>query len=350
MRFLLTLLLGLVFSGGALADKNLGLPPLMIPNDNPQTAEKIALGRLLFNDKRFSANGSVSCASCHQADKAFADGLPVAIGINGQSGTRNAPTVINAAFYQTQFLDGRASSLEEQALGPFINPIEHGLTSHHAIIDVIRRDADYIKQFNTVFNVPADAVTIDHVVKAIASFERTLVSGNSPFDHYYFGMDQTALSESAARGSRIFRRKGNCANCHEISLNNALFTDNRFYNVGVGFKRLAPVLGALIEGKNSDELTLTDVQQSELGRFKVTKALADLGKFKTPTLRNIALTAPYMHDGSMKTLEEVIEHYDKGGDKNRYIDAKIFPLNLSQQEKIDLVAFMKALTSQQPPK
>jgi len=292
----------------------------------------------------------VSCASCHQADKAFADGLPVAIGINGQSGTRNAPTVINAAFYQTQFLDGRASSLEEQALGPFINPIEHGLTSHHAIIDVIRRDADYIKQFNTVFNVPADAVTIDHVVKAIASFERTLISGNSPFDRYFFGMDQSALSESAARGSRIFRRKGNCANCHEISLNNDLLTDNRFYNVGLGFKRLAPVLEALMAGKNPDDLALTDMQRSELGRFTVTKTLADLGKFKTPTLRNIALTAPYMHDGSMKTLEEVIEHYDKGGDKNRFIDAKIFPLHLTQQEKADLVAFMKALTSQQTSK
>ena len=350
MRFFLTLLLGLVFSGSALADKNLGLPPLTIPNDNPQTAEKIALGRLLFNDKRFSANGSVSCASCHQADKAFADGLPVAIGINGQAGTRNAPTVINAAFYQTQFLDGRANSLEEQALGPFVNPIEHGLTSHQTIVDVIRQDADYIKQFNTVFNVPADAVTIDHVVKAIASFERTLISGNSPFDRYYFGMDQSAISESAARGSRIFRRKGNCANCHEISLNNALFTDNRFYNVGVGFKRLAPVLEALIAGKNPDDLTLTDVQRSELGRFNVTKTLADLGKFKTPSLRNIALTAPYMHDGSIKTLEEVIEHYDKGGDKNRFIDAKIFPLHLTQQEKADLVAFMKALTSQQPSK
>ena len=163
------------------------------------------MGRLLFNDKRFSANGSVSCASCHQADKAFADGLPVAIGINGQAGTRNAPTVINAAFYQTQFLDGRANSLEEQALGPFVNPIEHGLTSHQVIVDVIRQDADYIKQFNTVFNVPADAVTIDHVVKAIASYERTLISGNSPFDRYYFGMDHTALSESADAGFKDFQ-------------------------------------------------------------------------------------------------------------------------------------------------
>jgi cytochrome c peroxidase len=206
MRFFLTLLLGLIFSGSALADKNLGLPPLTVPADNPQTAEKIALGRLLFNDKRFSANGSVSCASCHQADKAFTDGLPVAIGINGQAGSRNAPTVINAAFYQTQFLDGRANSQEEQALGPFINPIEHGLTSHQAIVDAIRQDDDYIKQFNKAFNMPADSITINHVVKAIASFERTLIAGNSPFDRYYFGMDQSAISISAARGSRIFRR------------------------------------------------------------------------------------------------------------------------------------------------
>lgn len=347
MRFFLTLLIGLIFSSGALADKNLGLPPLTIPNNNPQTAEKIALGRLLFNDNRFSANGSVSCASCHHADKAFTDGLPVAIGIDGQVGARNAPTVVNAAFYQTQFLDGRANSLEEQALGPFVNPIEHGLTSHRAIVDAIRQDADYLKQFNNVFNVPADAVTINHVVKAIASFERTLISGNSPFDRYYFGMDQSALSMSAARGSRVFRRKGNCANCHEISLNNALLTDNRFYNIGVGFKCLAPVLEALTAGKNPDDLALTDGQRSELGRFNVTKALADLGKFKTPTLRNIALTAPYMHDGSIKTLAEVIEHYDKGGDKNRHIDAKIFPLHLTPQEKADLLAFMQALTSQQ---
>lgn len=352
MRFFLqlTIIIGLIFSSGALADKNLGLPPLTIPDDNPQTAEKIALGRLLFNDKRFSANGSVSCASCHRPDKAFTDGLPVATGINGQAGVRNTPPVVNAAFNQTQFWDGRATSLEEQALGPLVNPVEHGLASHQAIVDVIRQDADYLKQFNTVFHVSADAITINHVVKAIAGFERTLIAGNSPFDRYYFGMDQSALSMSAARGSRIFRRKGNCANCHEIAFNNALFTDNRFYNVGVGFKRLGPVLDALTAGKNPDDLALTAVQRSELGRFNVTKVLADLGKFKTPSLRNIALTAPYMHDGSMKTLEEVIEHYDKGGDKNPFIDAKIFPLHLTPQEKADLVAFMKALTSQQPSK
>lgn len=347
MRFFVQLyiIMSLLFSSSVLADKMLGLPPLLVPDGNPQTAGKIALGRLLFNDKRFSANGSISCASCHHAGKAFTDGLPVAIGKNGQSGTRNTPTVINAAFYQTQFLDGRASSLEEQALGPFVNPIEQGLTSHQAIVDVIRQDADYVQQFNNVFNVPANAITINHVVKAIASYERTLIAGNSPFDRYYFGKDQSAISKSAARGSRIFRRKGNCANCHEISWDNALFTDNRFYNVGVGFKRLTPVLEELIAGKNPEDLALTDLQRSELGRFNVTRVLDDLGRFKTPTLRNVALTAPYMHDGSLKTLEEVIEHYDKGGDKNRFIDAKIFPLHLTQQEKADLLAFMQSLTS-----
>lgn len=345
MRFFLTLLIALVFSGTSSADQNLGLPPLAIPGDNPQTAEKIALGRLLFNEKRFSADGTVSCASCHRPELAFTDGLPVATGLNGQTGTRNTPTVINAAFYQTQFWDGRANSLEEQALGPLVNPIEHGLKNHQAVVDVIKHDANYTRQFNQVFAVPADGIALAHVTKAIASFERTLIAGDSPFDRYFFGMEQSALSASAARGSRVFRRKGNCATCHEIAFNNALFTDQRFYNIGVGFKRLAPVLAGLIAGKKPDGLALTDRQRSELGRFNITKTLADLGKFKTPTLRNIALTAPYMHDGSLKTLEEVIEHYDKGGDNNRFMDAKIFPLHLTAQEKADLLAFLHSLTS-----
>jgi cytochrome c peroxidase len=349
LRFILKLFLGLTFSGGALADHNLGLPPLTVPNDNPQSTEKIELGRLLFNDSRFSADGTVSCASCHHPGKAFTDGLPVAKGIKGQTGTRNAPTVVNAAFYETLFLDGRANSLEDQALGPFVNAIEHGLESHQAIVDVVQHDSTYNQQFKNVFSIQASDITIDHVVKAIASYERTLISGDSPFDRYLFGRDHSTLSTSAERGLGIFKRKGNCVTCHEISWNNALFTDNRFYNIGVGFKHLAPILDDLIafidQGKNLDDFPLTTLQHSELGRFNVTKNLADMGKFKTPTLRNIAITAPYMHDGSMKTLDEVIEHYDKGGDKNRFIDTKIFPLHLTQQEKTDLLAFMRALTS-----
>lgn len=348
----LTVLCAVLFVSITLsAAENLGLPPIPVPADNPQTEEKIALGRLLFNDQRFSADGSISCASCHHADKAFTDGLSVAEGIDRQSGTRNTPTVVNAAFYTHLFLDGRVPSLEAQALGPFTNPIEHGLKDHQYIVNVVRNDPDYQRRFKQVFGLKANKIEIDHVVKAIAGFERTLISGDSAFDRYYFGGNKKALSESEARGLRVFRRKGNCANCHEITWNHALFTDNLFYNIGVGFKHVKPIMDPLLqtlpEGEDRNELKLTDRQKSELGRFNVTRVIADMGKFKTPTLRNIALTAPYMHDGSIATLEEVVEYYDKGGEKNRFLDAAIFPLHLTEQEKKDLTAFLNSLTSPQ---
>lgn len=346
------IVVGLIVSQGVYADPYLGLPPLTLPADNLQIPEKIDLGKRLFNDKRLSADGSISCTSCHLPDKAFTDGLPVAKGLNGQNGTRNAPTIVNAAFYETLFLDGRANSLEDQAAGPLFNPIEHGLQDQQVIVNLIQRDLKYAEAFGKAFAIQAKAINMGHVTKAIASYERTLITGNSPFDRYLFGQDHSALSASAERGLGIFKNKGNCVTCHEISWNNALFTDNRFYNIGVGFKQLTPVLEKLIayidQGNNPDDFPLTVQQRSELGRFNVTQDLADIAKFKTPTLRNIALTAPYMHDGSMLTLEEVIDHYDQGGDKNRFIDTKIIPLHLSQQEKQDLVAFMKALTSYVP--
>lgn len=351
MHFLL--LIGLIMSMPILADSMLGLPPLLIPPDNPQTEEKIALGRAFFHDTRFSADGSISCASCHLQDKAFTDGLAVSIGIKRQTGTRNAPTIVNAAFFETLFLDGRESSLEGQALGPFLNPVEHGLENKQKILEVVLNDNAYKKALQKVFNISEQVITVQHIAKAIASFERTLVAGNSLFDQYYFGRDRSKLSDSAARGLRIFRRKGNCANCHEISWNNAFFSDNRFYNIGIGFKSIQPLLDNFIQaiksGKDSSQSTLTDKQRSELGRFNVTKSIADIGKFKTPTLRNIALTSPYMHDGSMQTLKQIVEYYDRGGDKNRFLDVAIFPLRLSEQEKVDLVTFMKSLTSSTLP-
>ena len=353
MKRSLILLVGLVFSTSTFADQNLGLPPLTIPNDNPQSIEKISLGKILFNDNRFSKDGTVSCASCHVVAKSYTDGLAVAKGINGQRGTRNSPTLVNAAFFNTLFLDGRVNSLEEQALGPLVNPIEHGLESHQLIVDVILNDTNYIQQFKKVFDIKKDEITIQHVSKAIASFERTLISGDSLFDRHLFGRDHSALSSSAERGLDVFKRNGNCVTCHEISWNNALFSDNRFYNIGVGFKNLTSILDQFIDdinlGKTPEEIPITAGQRSELGRFNVTKDVKDIGKFKTPTLRNIALTAPYMHDGSFKTLEEVIEYYDKGGDKNHFIDSKIFPLHLTQQEKTDLLEFMKSLTSSNIP-
>jgi cytochrome c peroxidase len=349
-RILCPLTMGMFFSLKAFADPYLGLPPLNIPADNPQTAEKIALGERLFNDRRFSKDGTISCAGCHLPDKTFTDGLPVAKGLKGQLGTRNVPTLINAAFFETLFLDGRANSLEDQALSPLINPIEHGLLNHQAIVDVVQNDMAYPGQFNKVFAIQKNQIKSEFVAKAIASYERTLISGDSAFDRYLFGRDESALSPGAGRGLTIFKNKGNCVTCHEISWNNALFTDNRFYNIGVGFSLLIPVLDKFLEyvnqGGNLDDFPLTDLQRSELGRLNITKNHADIGKFKTPTLRNVALSAPYMHDGSMKTLEEVIEHYDKGGDNNKFMDTKIFPLHLTRQEKQDLVDFMKALTSQ----
>lgn len=332
-----------------LADNTLGLPPLKIPTDNPQVEEKIALGRAFFHDIRFSKNNSISCSSCHLQENAFTDGLALAQGINSQIGTRNSPTIINAAFFETLFLDGRANSLEDQALGPFLNPIEHGFENKQKILDVVFSDNAYKKALQKIFNISEHEITVQHIAKAIASYERTLIAGNSPFDQYYFARDKSRLSASAASGLRLFRRKGNCANCHEISWNNALFSDNRFYNIGVGFKQIQPfvdeVIQALKSGNNTFQSTLTDKQRSELGRFNITQSISDIGKFKTPTLRNIALTAPYMHDGSMQTLEQVVEYYDKGGDKNRFLDAAIFPLHLTEQEKADLITFMEALTS-----
>ncbi|NOQ36301.1 MAG: c-type cytochrome [Methylococcaceae bacterium] len=349
MRFLI-LIFYLLFSGIVWADSLLGLPPLTMPADNLQTVEKIMLGKRLFNDKRLSADGSISCASCHQADKGFADGLKLAKGIKGQIGTRNAPTVMNAAFFKTFFVDGRSKSLEAQALAPFLNPIEHGLKNSQEIVNLLRDEPEYQQAFKIVFKINPDEITAAHIAKAIASFERTLIGGNSDFDRYYFGRDKTQLSDSAARGLRIFRRKGNCANCHEISWNNALFTDNRFYNIGVGSKALETVLDKLLQaqkqGKPITSLNLTPQQLSELGRFNVTGISSDIGKFKSPTLRNIALTAPYMHDGSMETLAEVIEYYNKGGNKNPFLDAAIFPLNFSLQEKQDLEAFLQSLNSE----
>lgn len=346
---LLFIYTGLLSAGNLQPNDLLGLPELSIPSYNPQSVEKIALGKQLFNDKRLSQDGTISCASCHNKDRAFTDGQKVAVGIKRQTGFRNAPTVVNADFYQSLFLDGRAASLEEQALGPFLNPIEHGLINQQQLVEIVNQDSQYRQQFAQVFNTTE--ITAEQIAQAIASFERTLIAGNSAFDRYLFGRDRQALTDSEARGMRIFRRKGNCANCHEISGKDALFMDNRFYNLGIGFNKVNPQIAefvkALRAGKSAEEFEFTDAQRAELGRFNVTHIIADIGKFKTPTLRNITLTAPYMHDGSVATLEEVIEYYDKGGDKNPFLDPAIFPLHLTAQEKLDLVAFLKALTSKQ---
>lgn len=336
----------------------LGLPPVPIPADNPQSPAKIELGDKLFHDKRFSVDGTVSCSNCHDDKKAFTDGLPTSAGNRGQTGTRNAPTILNAAYNKRQFWDGREPDLESQSKQPLINPIEHGLANHDPILDIIRTDPYYQKAFQSVFGLDAKKVTMDHVAKAIASFERTVVSGDSAFDRYYFKHQADSMTEQQIRGLGLFVGEGRCVSCHVIEQDQALFTDGQFHNIGIGINQIQPdvprlaqaFMAAKAKGANVDVTVLSDKKSSELGRFAVTDELSQVGAFKTSTLRDIDLTAPYMHDGSLKTLKEVMTHYNNGGvtkkgDRvNDFLDGGIRPLNLTDAQVDDLVAFMKALT------
>jgi cytochrome c peroxidase len=356
---------GLLGMTGFAADEGatpLGLPPVPIPADNPQTPEKVALGEKLFHDLRFSSTGEVACATCHDAEKAFTDSpLSVSEGIHKLNGTRNAPTVLNAAYADTQFWDGRSPSLEDQALHPFLNPVEMALETHDPILAIARTDPEYATAFKTVFGKSGDAISMKEVTQAIAAFERTLVAGDSPFDRYWFGGQEDALSDAQKRGFDLFVNKGRCVSCHRVEQTQALFTDNRFHNIGVGINGIqaeAPGLAvAFIEADlkqaEVDVKVLTDKRTSELGRFAVSRAFDDLGSFKTPTLRNTAATAPYMHDGSLATLEDVVKHYNFGGVTNEgdpvndFLSGGIRPLDLTDAEIADLVAFMESLTSPQ---
>ena len=339
----------------------LGLPPVPIPANNPMSDAKIALGETLYNDTRFSADGKVSCATCHDPTKGFTDNLKTSKGFMGKTGTRNAPTVINAAYNKTQFWDGRRPDLEGQSMDPPLNPVEGGLGSHDEILEVIRKDADYVKAFKSVFGKQANDVSMTEVSRAIAAFERTIIGGNSDFDRYYFGGDKKAMSEAAIRGFELFTSKARCVDCHTIDQETAIFTDHKFHNLGIGFERIEKNLdktaGEMIArtraGENVDDIVLSDGNASELGRFAITGEWQDIGQFKTPTLRNIELTAPYMHDGSLATLEDVITFYNdtiapgQKGEPNPFQSGGIKPLNLTDQEKADLVTFLKSLTSPQ---
>ena len=309
-------------------DVPLGLPPVPIPANNPPTTATIALGRRLFYDTRLSEGNRISCATCHNPALAFSDPRPRSIGASGKFGTRNAPTVLNAAYFTTQFWDGRVPSLEEQALGPMANPVEMN-QAHDISVEKINAGASYRQQFQEAFG-PGRA-TIAKITMALASFERTLLSGDSPFDRYEYGGDKYAMSPAAIRGLAVFRdkNKGNCTACHTIGEKYALFSDNKFHNLGVGLDA---------EGNIVDN-----------GRYVVTKVTGDEGSFRTPTLRDVALTAPYMHDGSEKTLKDVIDFYVGGGSSNPYLDKEIKPLNLTSQERADLVAFLESLTGNMPP-
>jgi cytochrome c peroxidase len=324
-----------------------GLPrdlwEILVPETNPVTPEKVALGRQLYFDKRLSKDGTVSCATCHDPTKGFSDGKKLSEGVGGQKGTRNAPTVLNAIFFEFQFWDGRAASLEEQAKGPMINPVEMGMASHDDVVKVVRAVPAYASAFKAVFGREA---TIDDVVAAIATFERTVVTGNSPFDRFMAG-DKSAMSESAERGWALWNGKARCNTCHPFGSATPNFSDNRFHNIGVAAK--GRDFGALARqaAQESDPQKLAfHADFSELGRYVATRQPKDIGAFKTSGLRDIALSAPYMHDGSEATLLDVVKFYDKGGEPNPYLDGGVVPLKLSEQEMKDLVAFMEALTGE----
>jgi len=288
-----------------------------VPKDNPLTKGKIELGRFLFFDKRLSKNNTIACSSCHIPELAFTDGQPVSAGIRHQQGGRSAPMAINRAFSMLQFWDGRAATLEDQSVGPFTNPLEHGFTDYPEMIGKMTKIEGYKKEFKEVFG---GEITVDRIGKAIAAFQRTILSGNSPVDKYDAGGDEKALSPAPIRGLDLFRNKARCTKCHS-GFN---FTDEKFHNIGIGF----------------------DKDTVDTGRFHVTKDTKDMGAFKTPSLREISRTAPYMHDGRFPTLMDVVNFYNQGGIKNPFQDPLIIPLDLTENEKRDLVEFLRNLNGE----
>jgi cytochrome c peroxidase len=319
------------------------LPPL-IPADNPLTAAKVELGKQLYFDARLSSDDRVACATCHDPAHAFAEPRPVSLGVGQAAGVRNAPTVLNAAFLQEQFWDGRAPTLEEQSKGPLVNPVEMGMPSHDAVAAKVAKIAAYPPLFRQAFG--DERVTPDRIVQAIASFERTLISLDAPIDRFLAG-DQKAISESAKRGWALFNGKARCNTCHGHIGALPLFTDELYHNLGVAAKDVDfEALAQRVQQHPEEIAELSHAKGiNQLGRYLVTQQPKDIGAFKTPQLRNVALTAPYMHDGSEATLVQVIEFYDRGGNPNPWLDGGMRPLGLTPQEKADLIALMQTFTS-----
>jgi cytochrome c peroxidase len=323
-----------------------------IPPDNPQTPEKIALGEKLFFDGRLSADDSVACSTCHDPARAFTDGKSASVGILGRTGQRNAPTILNALYNKTQFWDGRAKSLEEQAALPIVNSVEMGQPSLQVAVDRIAGIAEYQEAFKRAFGTSPNGADL---LRAIASYERTQLAFDSPFDHFIAG-DPGAIGPSAKRGWELFNTRARCNKCHALTEEKrdpTNFTDNDFHNIGIGIIRhnvveLARQAEQRVASGDSLSVDSAAIQTdfSVLGRFLVTKKQTDIASFKTPNLRNVLVTGPYFHDGSQETLWDVMDHYNKGaGLHNPWLDEDIQPLALSEQDIDDVVAFLASLTS-----
>ncbi len=330
------------------ADARLGLPPLA-QKDILQPA-RVDLGRRLFMDRRLSRNDTMSCAMCHVPEQGFAQNeLATSIGVEGRSLRRNAPSVLNAGFNESYFHDGRVLTLEEQAWGPLLAADEMGNPDRASVVARVSAIAEYADAFSRAFGNPG--VTAERIALALAAYQRSLVAGGSRFDRWYYGNETEALTAQEKRGFVVFRGKAQCNACHELGRDYALFTDERFHNLGVGFGRargedvevaLAP--GVTTRLSNDVLQSVSEPLRPDEGRFEVTGNAAERGAFRTPTLRNVALTAPYMHDGSLASLRSVVDFYDRGGNANPNLDPLMLPLYLSERDKEDLVAFMRALT------
>ena len=305
---------------------SLGLPPLQVPEDNPLTAETVALGRRLFYDSALSRDQTESCASCHDPAAGFRDRRRVSQGVNGLDGDRQSMTVLNAAFAPEVFWDGRAKGLEEQARGPVENSLEFAF-SHRGVELRLASDLSYVQQFAQAFG--PGPITYEKVAKGIAAFQRTALSGNSPFDQFQFGNNRNALNASAQRGLDLFDGIGGCTQCHKMERAYATFSDERFHNTGVA-------------AISFDVL-------SDQGRWKVTGVESDRGAFRPPTLRNVELFPHLMHNGKMNSLSEVIDHYGHRGTPNRWLSPLLLDLGPAPpQVRQDVIAFLTSLSGEMP--
>ena len=331
----------------------LGLPPIASPAGNLLTPEKIDLGRLLFFDRRLSHNNTFSCAMCHVPEQGFTSNeLATAVGIEGRTVRRNSPTIYNVAYLERLFHDGRETSLEQQIWGPLLARNEMGNPSVGLVIEQIRAISEYPARFEEAF--PGEAISMETVGKALASYERVLVSGNSAFDRWHYGGEQDAMNTEQVAGFQLFTGKAGCSGCHLVGTEWALFSDNQMHNTGIGYQRsmsktpentrvqIAP--GEMITVRGDIVAAAAEPRPNDLGLYEITENPDDRWKYRTPSLRNVALTAPYMHDGSLSSLEAVIEFYNQGGFDNKLRDPRVRPLELSIEEAGQLLAFLNALT------
>jgi cytochrome c peroxidase len=338
----------------------LGLPEVPVPEDNPLTREKVMLGRRLFFERRLSHNDSLSCAMCHVPEQGFASNeMATSVGIEGRSVRRNAPTIYNTAYLSRLFHDGRETSLEHQIWGPLLAPNEMGNPSVGAVLTKLRTIGGYVEEFERAF--PGRGLTMSTLGMALASYERTLVSGNSAFDRSLFGAEPGAMSPEARRGFALFSGAAGCSACHTLSEKHALLTDNDFHNTGVGYRaamgigtgekeqegrtqRIQVAPGVHLDVPRDVVAQVSEPPSNDLGRYEITRDPADNWRYRTPTLRNVALSAPYMHDGSLATLRDVVEFYRGGGVPNEGLDPRIRALDLSDRQVDDVVAFLESLT------